>query len=247
MIKFLAEHQGLLYDRQVDSLTFFGFEVLKALLLEKTLSELVLAIHLLLLSISVVSDLHDLLSTLSLAFDTIQDPGLIPLQNAEACLQRLKHPRVLVLDLLGKNERVESLIVFDPLELRIAIVRSCRAHAIIRLGVHIVLTSVSSGTLIKLSELMGRICRVRCLILLIKDDFFLSSIIVVLPTFLSAKLGVLHSPDHWRSNFRSNGIGRLTLEICLSFNLQIDNHSLLPLLFLRIDLLALIRSGSNML
>ena len=86
MVQLLVEHDGLLDDGEVETLAFLGLEIMQALLLQHIVSILCLLLGLFLLSLPMVSDLHELLCTLPLPLDSIQKLLLVPLQDAEPCL-----------------------------------------------------------------------------------------------------------------------------------------------------------------
>ena len=102
VIQLLVEHHRLLNDGKIKSLTFLCLEVLQSLLLKQTLSKVSLSRCLLLFTLTIVSNIHEMLRTLPLRINLAQDPLLVPLQNTEARLKRLEHTWVLILDALSE-------------------------------------------------------------------------------------------------------------------------------------------------
>jgi len=76
-------------DRKVQSLSFFRFEVFKALVLYCAMTQLGESHELDPLLFTIVTDLDQVFGALSLAFDSLEYALLVPLQNVKACLQRL--------------------------------------------------------------------------------------------------------------------------------------------------------------
>ena len=60
------------------------------------------------LLLTMISDFHELFSSLSLAIYALQDALFVSLEDAESGLERLQHARVLVLDSFGQDQRVEA-------------------------------------------------------------------------------------------------------------------------------------------
>lgn len=91
MVQLPAKHHGLLHNREIQTLTLLGFEVLETLLLELGLALMRDPLNVLLFTLTIVADLHELLGTLPLTIDTIQELLLVPLEDVEASLERLQH------------------------------------------------------------------------------------------------------------------------------------------------------------
>lgn len=91
MVQLPAKHHGLLHNRKIQTLTLLGFEVLETLLLELGLALMRDPLNVLLFTFTIVADLHELLGTLPLTIDTIQELLLVPLEDVEASLERLQH------------------------------------------------------------------------------------------------------------------------------------------------------------
>ena len=103
VIQLLIQHHGLLHDGEIQSLAFLRFEVLEPLLLKHALPQVDLSGCLLFLTVSMVSDLHELLRSQPLLIYLAQYFLLVSLQDTEAGLKRLKHALVFVLDALGED------------------------------------------------------------------------------------------------------------------------------------------------
>ena len=104
MVELLVEHHRLLHDGEIQSLAFLRFEVFESLLLKYTLPQVGLSVCLLLFTLSIVPDHHELLSPLPLLIDLAEDFLLVSLQDAEARFERLQHPLVFVLDALCEDQ-----------------------------------------------------------------------------------------------------------------------------------------------
>ena len=91
MIELLVEHHGLLHDGEVQSLAFLGLEVLEPLLLEETLAKVCLTSGFFLLTLAIVSDVHEVLCALPLSIDLFEYSLLVALEDAEARLEGLEH------------------------------------------------------------------------------------------------------------------------------------------------------------
>ena len=104
MIELFVQHHRLLHDGEVEPLAFLRLEVLESLLLQYALPQVGLSILILLLTLSIVTDHHELLRPLPLLVDLAKDSLLVPLQDAKARFERLQHALVFVLDALGEDQ-----------------------------------------------------------------------------------------------------------------------------------------------
>ena len=84
VIELLIQHHRLMHDWKVQPLTFLCLKILESLMLHCAVPKLCDSQHLLLLPFTIVTDLHKLLSSLSLTFDSLQHTLLVSLQDAKS-------------------------------------------------------------------------------------------------------------------------------------------------------------------
>ena len=134
LVELLVEHQGLLHDREIQSLALLRLEVVESLLLEQTLAKDSLASSFFLFALAIVPDVHQVLRALSLGIDLFQYSLLVALQDTEARLERLEHTRILVLDAFGQNQGVKSSVLVSVTCITSALIRPSRPSRTLLMG-----------------------------------------------------------------------------------------------------------------
>ena len=189
MIQLFVEEHRLLHNGEIEALSFLRLEIVQLKRLEITLVQGSLIHKLLLLTLAIISDLHQLLSSGSLTLDPVQNLGLIPLQDAEAGLEGLQHSRVLVLDSLRQDERVEAASVASVFDLGVVVEGSAVGQAVPAVVLRNVRPRDKSFALgpgrsfliiVVLILSIAVISRVRCMHLLILIEDYLFSFILLL-------------------------------------------------------------------
>ena len=130
VVQLFVEEHRLLHNGEIEALPLFRLEIVQLKRLEIALLQSSLIHKLLLLTLTVISDLHQLLSAGSLPLDSVQNLGLIPLEDAEAGLEGLQHSRVLILDSLRQDERVEAASVASVFDLGVVVEGSAVGQAV---------------------------------------------------------------------------------------------------------------------
>lgn len=183
MIQLFVQHHRLLHDRKIQTLAFLRFEILKPLILPLTLAFLCDVFESHFFSLSVISDFHELLSTLSLTFDAIEHSLFVSLQNVESRFQWLQHAWILIFDPLSQYKWVKSTWISTMSQEAASLVEgTCWTHVICN-GIPVeLLSTIPRWTLFFFSEFI----KVSFFLLLVSRVWYWFWLLLVIEQYLFA-------------------------------------------------------------